>query len=201
MFSKKLIVIMVAMILVVALGCSRSKSDAEIASEVQNKINTDTGLTKPEVTAGAVEGAVTLSGRVANESDKAAAASDATQIAGVKTVVNNLEVEESAEMPKSGGTRSVRTSSSPRSHSAPAAAASAERGRAIPEEQPITISEGTEISARMGGLAGLRKSQTGRHFSGDSGIAFNERQHGSHPKIRRAGRPSGDCERRGPLRG
>jgi osmotically-inducible protein OsmY len=72
------------------IGCSRTRSDPQIASEVQNKINADSGITTKQVTASASNGVVTLSGTVKSEVERAAAANDAAQVEGVKTVVNNL---------------------------------------------------------------------------------------------------------------
>ena len=89
-FSASLILILVA------AGCNRAGSgtrpDAQIATDVQNKINSDGGVPDKQVTINANNGVVTLSGSVSSDGARNAAANDAAQVEGVKTVVNNLEV-------------------------------------------------------------------------------------------------------------
>jgi BON domain len=74
------------------LGCSRSRSDAQIASEIQSKINSDSNIPTKQVTVGASNSVVTLSGAVATEYGRTAAENDASQVEGVKTVRNDLQV-------------------------------------------------------------------------------------------------------------
>ena len=74
------------------LGCSRSRSDAQIASEIQSKINSDSNIPTKHITVGASNGVVTLSGAVATEYERTAAENDASQVEGVKTVRNDLQV-------------------------------------------------------------------------------------------------------------
>ena len=78
----------------IALGCNKvgSRSDSQIASDVQNKIFSDTNVPDKQITINSNKGVVTLSGSVSSDAARTAAASDAAQIDGVKTVVNNLEV-------------------------------------------------------------------------------------------------------------
>ncbi|HKD45953.1 MAG TPA: BON domain-containing protein [Candidatus Angelobacter sp.] len=77
---------------VLAGGCSRSggRTDQEIATDVQNKINADTSFPDKGLTINANKGVVTLTGNVSSDAARSAAASDAAQVEGVKTVVNNL---------------------------------------------------------------------------------------------------------------
>jgi hypothetical protein len=76
-----------------AVGCSRASSptDAQIASEVKDKITADNNVPDKQLTINANSGTVTLSGTVSSDAARNAAASDAGQIAGVKTVINNLQ--------------------------------------------------------------------------------------------------------------
>jgi hypothetical protein len=78
----------------IALGCNKigSRSDAQVASDVQNKIFSDSNVPDKQITINSNKGVVTLSGTVSSEAARSAAATDAAQIDGVKTVVNNLEV-------------------------------------------------------------------------------------------------------------
>src|SRR5215831_7509289 len=82
----------------VALGCNKigSRSDSQIASDVQNKIFGDSNVPDKQITINANKGVVTLSGNVSSDAARSAAATDAAQIDGVKTVVNNLEVAPAA---------------------------------------------------------------------------------------------------------
>src|SRR5712672_3086320 len=90
--KRNLSVVLIAMALLA--GCSRigSRTDAQVASDVQNKINGDGSIPDKQLNINANNGVVTLTGTVASDAARNAAANDAAQIEGVKTVVNNLEV-------------------------------------------------------------------------------------------------------------
>jgi hypothetical protein len=91
--KRNLWVVLVSLALL-AVGCSRvgSHSDAQVASDVQSKINGDNNVPDKQLTINANAGTVTLSGSVSTDAARNAAANDAAQVEGVKTVVNNLEV-------------------------------------------------------------------------------------------------------------
>ncbi|HST77044.1 MAG TPA: BON domain-containing protein [Verrucomicrobiae bacterium] len=83
-----------SLVLLVA-GCNHTpaaRTDAQIASDVQNKINSDNNLPDKQVTINANNGVVTLTGNVSSDQARNATATDAAQVEGVKTVVNNLQV-------------------------------------------------------------------------------------------------------------
>ena len=103
------------------LGCSRSRSDAEIVSEIQNKINSDSNIQTKEITVEANNGVVTLSGSVASDFERTAAENDSSQVQGVKTLRNDLQVASavvhaparvsgSRQRTRSGGSAVVRPS-------------------------------------------------------------------------------------------
>lgn len=75
-----------------ASGCSRARNDAQVASEVKGKIDADRNVPSLQITVTSSSGIVTLSGNVGSEKERQAAANDAAQVEGVKTVVNNLQV-------------------------------------------------------------------------------------------------------------
>ncbi len=79
-------------ILAVTLGCSKAPTDAQIATDIQNKLNTDSGLQGKQLIVQADKGSVTLSGEVDNNAQRDAAARYASSEPGVKQIVNNLEV-------------------------------------------------------------------------------------------------------------
>lgn len=91
--KRNLSVVLIAIALLAA-SCSRvgSRTDAQVASDVQNKINGDGSIPDKQLNINANKGVVTLTGTVASDAARNAAANDAAQIEGVKTVVNNLEV-------------------------------------------------------------------------------------------------------------
>ena len=55
------------------LGCSRSRSDAQIASEIQSKVNSDSNISTKDIGVETSNGVVTLSGAVASEFERTAA--------------------------------------------------------------------------------------------------------------------------------
>lgn len=91
--KRNLWVVLVALSLL-AVGCSRvgGRTDAQVASDVQNKINVDSNIPDKQLNINANNGIVTLTGTVSSAPARNAAASDAAQVEGVKTVVNNLEI-------------------------------------------------------------------------------------------------------------
>jgi hypothetical protein len=86
----------IALLVAVVAGCSKSKSDAQVASEVQSKIQSDAAVTNKQMGVNVANGVVTLNGQVQNDMERSAAANDAAQVEGVKTVVNNLQVNPEA---------------------------------------------------------------------------------------------------------
>jgi hypothetical protein len=81
-----------AIVLGLGLGCAKKPDDAKISSEIQDKFSQDSGLGAKQLSVKAEGGTVTLSGTVDNDAQRDAAGKQAASIAGVKTVINNLEV-------------------------------------------------------------------------------------------------------------
>jgi len=83
----------VLLLLGMAAGCSSQKpNDAQITSEIQAKLFADPNISGKQIYVTTQDGVVTLSGNVLTDMERAAAGSDAGQVKGVKTVVNNLAV-------------------------------------------------------------------------------------------------------------
>jgi len=82
----------ILLVLAVTLGCSKAPTDAQIATDIQNKLNTDSGLQGKQLVVQADKGSVTLSGEVDNDAQREAAARYASSEPGVKQIVNNLQV-------------------------------------------------------------------------------------------------------------
>jgi hypothetical protein len=81
-----------AIVLGLGVGCAKKPDDAKISSEIQDKFSQDSGLGAKQLAVKADGGVVTLSGTVDNDAQRDAAGKQAASIAGVKTVINNLEV-------------------------------------------------------------------------------------------------------------
>ena len=94
-------ILLLASALGVLAGCSRkpTRTDAQIAVEMQNKIYSDSAIQSRQIEVQAANGVVTLSGDVNNDGERALAASDAATVEGVRTVVNNLQVQQATAAP------------------------------------------------------------------------------------------------------
>ncbi len=137
--------VVVLSLALIAAGCSRvgsgSRTESQIATDVQNKINGDNAVPDKQVTINATSGVVTLSGNVSSDGARNAAANDAAQVEGVKTVINNLQV-------------------------APATTAS----NTEPAPAPQETQEAAPPPARRESRPSARRSHTSRSSSGDSGL-------------------------------
>lgn len=78
-------------------GCktqqSATRTDAQIASDVQSKIKGESALASQDIQVSVANGVATLNGTVSDEASRALAANDSANVAGVRTVVNNLTVQ------------------------------------------------------------------------------------------------------------
>jgi BON domain len=83
---------MLAIVLGMGVGCARKPDDAKISSDIQGKFSQDSGLSSKQLTVKAADGVVTIGGTVDNEAQREAASRQAASVAGVRTVVNNLQV-------------------------------------------------------------------------------------------------------------
>ena len=80
--------------LILNFGCSKSSppDDARIVTDVQSRFFADPNVQSKQIAVVSKDGAVTLTGRVASDRERMAAAEDAVRAAGVKTVINDLQV-------------------------------------------------------------------------------------------------------------
>src|SRR5437660_346724 len=86
------LVVPLSVILAGSVGCARKPDDAKISSDIKGKFSQDSGLSTKQLSVQASNGAVTLDGFVDNDAQRTAAALQAASVAGVKEVVNNLQV-------------------------------------------------------------------------------------------------------------
>jgi BON domain-containing protein len=168
----------IALLVALGVGCNRARSDMQVATDVQSKINADGNLPNKQITVNANNGVVTLSGTVASDMERMAAANDAAQVDGVKTVVNNMTVgsttaqnmneqqPEQATPPSYSSARpranrarrstpSYSSGNTTESTSTPNYASNTNANTVAPTQapsappKPVTIPDGTTISIRM----------------------------------------------------
>jgi hypothetical protein len=86
--------------LVVTLGLAACKSspppadDATLTAAVQSRLAGDGALSTESIQSSVQNAVATLNGNVSSEAARSLAAADAAQVAGIKTVVNNLAVQQ-----------------------------------------------------------------------------------------------------------
>ena len=81
-----------ALVALDATGCSRGRGSAQVASNVQNRIRSDARMGMARVQVVAIHGVVTLSGYVTSREQRLATVQDASQVEGVRVVVDNLRI-------------------------------------------------------------------------------------------------------------
>jgi len=167
------------------VACSRAHSDAEITSDVQATIHSDATLASAPITIQSNSGVVVLSGTVETDAARTSAETAAKQAAGVKGVVNNLQVMTAAVIPPLAeavgdkqvrkprpsvpkGTRPLKTSSPAGSalpDSQQAQAVTPQTTQPAPEPVQVTIPEGTAITVRLIDPVDSEKNKEGDTFS------------------------------------
>ncbi|HWZ42454.1 MAG TPA: BON domain-containing protein [Candidatus Saccharimonadales bacterium] len=196
--TKKLLCAALLSLTLFALGCSKiglgSKSDAQIASDIQTRILADSNIPDKQISISANGGVVTLSGSVSSDMARSAAANDAALADGVKTVVNNLQVgpATAANLPASqpdsmaandpppayrpapshgrnnSGARGSSADNGQRRNPAPSSNGGDEvaRNTAPPAPQRVTIPSGTQLNIRVNEEVSSEKAQIGDTFHG-----------------------------------
>jgi hypothetical protein len=91
----------VVALLLFAAGCNKQSAsstpnDQQLTSSVQSKLQAESALAGQNIQVAVNGGVVTLSGTASDAASRALAGNDAGAIPGVKTVVNNLEVQPAA---------------------------------------------------------------------------------------------------------
>lgn len=192
--KSSLIVMFVSILLVLALavGCSKKPNDAQIIGEIAQKIQADPNIQVKAIAVQSTEGVVTLTGVVNSDAERLAAASDAGQIQGVRTVVNNLTVQQAAAAPveqpvaETPSPEPVRTAARPAARKSSASHARSNNSYTPPQDtvsqmtpppamvnntpppppKPVTITipDGTQLSIRLIDPLDSEKNQVGDSF-------------------------------------
>src|SRR5450631_3496074 len=84
-----------AMLLAGCKSTSPTANDAALNTQVQARLFADQNLSGQPIQASVASGVVTLNGSVSTDTARTIASNDAAQVAGIKTVVNNLVVQPS----------------------------------------------------------------------------------------------------------
>ena len=204
--NTKSLSIFLSMLLIVgaSISCSRTRSDADITADVQARIHADDTLGTAPITVQANSGVVVLTGSVETDAARSAAESAAKQVAGVKGVINNLQLVTAAATPKPVESVSEKQTPKPKPTVAKApksvkpaapvkaaepavpqmqvASASPQTEAApIPPAQPVpaqvTIPEGTAVTIRLIDAVDTEKHKEGDTFraSLDSPIVIQDK--------------------------
>ena len=166
MKAKSSLTVVLLLALGLTVACTRTPNDAQIANQVQSKIAADSNVQNKQIGVQSSNGVVTLTGSVGSEMERSAAANDAAQVAGVKTIVNNLEVTQAQAMPPAPAAAEEpraatryrapsprRTLSSNRASSgtytAPAGGMTSSAAPAPAPPRVVTVPEGTIVAIRL----------------------------------------------------
>lgn len=127
--SSAMVVVVLLAALALLTGCSQkpARTDSQVASDVQSKIYGDAAVESRAISVQANNGVVTLGGNVISDAERNAAANDAATVAGVRTVVNNLQVQQAQVTP----------APLPAQQPAPAPAAAAAPAKQIARKSPV----------------------------------------------------------------
>jgi hypothetical protein len=129
-------------------GCKSKPAtdDASLSTQVQSRITSDSALSGQSIQASVNNGVATLSGSVTNDTARTLAGNDAAQVAGIRTVVNNLAVQGSAPetaaavepppMPEPSPSKANKPSPAYRPAPAPAARNTAQQQQPMSAPQP-----------------------------------------------------------------
>ncbi len=166
-------------------GCHGAVNDTTLADNVRNAIAADPAIHQQPVLVASQKGVVTLTGNVSDSTASAVAARDAARVAGVKEVVNSLNVasapvtptitsSEAPAQPRAATPQEQQTIASgrplppppSRSHSAPVPVAAPPSAPPPPIERSFTAPVGTGISVRITEALSSETAQDGQPISG-----------------------------------
>lgn len=179
-----------SLVLGVFAGCSKkARTDAQIASDVQTKVYSDPAIQSRQIGVQAARGVVTLSGDVTNDTERGAAANDAAAVDGVKTVVNNLQVQQAQQPRKKPSIREKKTEAAsvrrnqlgdnqsaspagntmqaenaPPPQTVPAVQTPPSLPAPPPPPQKVTIPAGTQLTVRLNDPLDSERNQLGDTF-------------------------------------
>ncbi len=163
------------------VSCSRARSDADIAADVQAKIQADATLAAAPITVQCNAGVVVLSGTIRTDGERSSAENITRHVEGVKGVINNLQVATAAVTPPAEPAMPAAAQPAPRPKTTPAKVAKPAQAKPTPsssnvapstqpsqpapaELAPVTIPEGTSFSIRLIDPVDTAKNKEGDVF-------------------------------------
>jgi outer membrane biosynthesis protein TonB len=178
-----------------AAGCKSAApktDDATLTAAVQSKLSSDGALATEQIQSTVLDGVVTLNGTVSSEAARSLASADVAQVAGTKTVVNNLTVAPAVaavpvpepapapaaiprekKTPKAAALKPAPVerpvpapAPAPAPPPAPVAAPAPPPPPPPPAFKTVTIPSGTTIPVRMTQTLDSATAQVGQSFSG-----------------------------------
>lgn len=149
----------------VSFGCSKAPTDSQLTQQVQSKISADSALQGQAITVAVDQGAVTLSGTANDQGSRELASRDAAQVTGVRTVVNNVAVQQAVQTPAPEPAPPVESKPARRAASPPPAPVA--KGAAPAAAMgPQVIPAGTSIRVQLSQTLSSKSNQIGDPFSG-----------------------------------
>jgi BON domain len=121
--APRAIIAAAALTLILGLaGCKSSPppDDASLTAALQSRIASDGALSTEPIQSAVKDSIATLTGNVSSEAARSLAAADAAQVAGIKTVVNNLTVQASLPAVTAAATPPPPVSVAPKPRQTPA---------------------------------------------------------------------------------
>jgi outer membrane biosynthesis protein TonB len=117
------------------VGCAKPPNDQQITSDIERKLQADSGLQDKQLSVDSSKGTVTLAGTVDSEAERDAAAKYAAAEPGVKTVINNLQIAQAQSAPPVAAQPVAPTQPKPK------ASHPKHHKKAEPKEQPTQMAD------------------------------------------------------------
>jgi BON domain len=159
-FSQFFRIFPLALILALAVACTKAPNDAQVTTDIQTRLGADSGLQNKQLSVQSDKGTVTLSGTVDNDAQREAAAKYAASVPGVKQVINNLQVASlaatSSPQPDAAPPQAMandNSSPAPRTTSKPSPSASKRHHSSSAQEAPVSEPAAQANSATAAPLA------------------------------------------------
>ncbi len=102
-----------AVVALAAAGCNKPVDDATLTANVHTALSGDASIAGEAIQSAVVNGIVTLNGSVSNDTARKVASQDASRVAGVKQVINNLALQSAPVAPDIAALTTTTTAAAP----------------------------------------------------------------------------------------
>ena len=172
-------------------GCKKTLDDTTLNGNVRDTLANDPAIVKQSIQTTTLDGVVTLTGNVTDATASSVAAQDAARVAGVKEVVNNLQVAGTAVAPTITSSAAPETprpatqeerkavaekkplppppaksSTATKTASAPVQRETAPTPPPTPTYREVTVPAGTSIPVRITEGLSSKTAEAGQSFNG-----------------------------------